>query len=389
VRRRLVPLLAACLAVVACGGDGDGDRSSAPTTQAPPAVRMNEIQVLGSHNSYHLRPEPAALEGIAAFAGEQAARELDYEHLPLTEQLQEHGIRQLEIDVYADPEGGRFARRPAAALVGLPVESGDPALDEPGFKVLHQVDVDFRSTCPTFVACLTEVAAWSSAHPDHEPVLVMVETKQQSLAEATGGSLDLGGLGIELTEVLRFDRATFDALEAEILSVFDRDRIITPDDVRGDAATLEEAVLAGDPWPTLDEAAGKVLFALVDTGPTRDVYVGDARSLEGRLLFTSSEEGRPDAAFLRIDDPVAEADRIREAVRAGYLVRTRTDVPGVDANAGDTARRDAALRSGAQYLSTDHYVVDERLGTGYVVDLPGEGAARCNPVNAPARCRLG
>ncbi len=36
----------------------------------------------------------------------------------------------------------------------------------------------------------------------------------------------------------------------EITSVFDREQIITPDDIRGDAATLEEAVLAGDAWPT-------------------------------------------------------------------------------------------------------------------------------------------
>src|SRR5690606_29137290 len=230
------------------------------TTEPEVEVRMNEVQVLGSHNSYHLRPEPAVRDGIAGVAGEQAALELDYEHLPLTEQLEDHGIRQFELDVYADPGGGRFAERPAAPLVGLSTASGEPAVDEPGFKVVHQVDVDFRSTCLTLVACLTESETWSSANPDHEPIMIMIETKQQSLAEATGGSLDLASLGVELTDVLTFDRATFDALEAEILSVFDRDSIITPDDVRREAATLEEAVLAGDAWPTLDEAAGKVLF---------------------------------------------------------------------------------------------------------------------------------
>src|SRR5690606_30014613 len=123
-------------------------------------------------------------------------------------------------------------------------------------------------------------------------------------------------------------------------------------------------------------------------GRARDVDVGDAASLEGRLLFSSSEEGRPDAAFLRIDDPITEADRIRAAVEAGYLVRTRTDVPGVDAVTGDTTRRDAAFESGAHYLSTDYYVADESLGYTLVVDLPGEGPARCNPVNAPEGCDL-
>lgn len=396
MRRHLALLLAASLVVVACGDDDDaaapddtGADGATTTTAAPEdEVRLNEIQVLGSHNSYHLRPEPDVRAGIAAVAGEEMALELDYEHLPLTEQLDEHGIRQFEIDVYADPEGGRFADRPALAVLGRPTESGEAALAEPGFKVLHQVDVDFRSTCLTLVACLTEIEAWSSANPDHEPVMIMIETKQQSIPEALGDDLD-PALGIPWTEVLPFDRATFDALEAEILSVFERDAIITPDDVRGDAATLEDAVLAGDAWPTLDDAAGKVLFSLVDLGPTRDVYIGEATDLSGRLLFTSSEEGRPDAAFLRIDDPIAEADRIRAAVRAGYLVRTRTDVPGVDAVTGDTTRRDAALASGAQYLSTDYYVPDETLGYTLVVDLPGEAPARCNPVNAPEACDLG
>ncbi len=354
-----------------------------------PVVRMNQIQVLGSHNSYHLRPAPEVLAGIAAFTTQAAADELDYEHRPLTEQLQDHGIRQFEIDVYADPDGGRFSNRPAAALVGLPTASGDPALDAPGFKVLHQSDVDFRSTCVTFVACLTEIHEWSQAHPSHEPIMIMIEAKQDSLSEATGGALDLASLGIDVTEVLKFDRSTFDALEAEILSVFDRDQLITPDDIRGDAATLEDAVLAGDAWPTLDEAAGKVLFSLVDTGPTRDVYVGDSPNLAGRLLFTSSERGRPDAAFIRVDDPIAGADEIRALVADGYLVRTRTDTPGVDAPANDTTRREAAFASGAQYLSTDYYVNDPALGNDFVVDLPGAGAARCDPINAPPGCDIG
>lgn len=402
--RRLLAVLCSLAVLAACSSDddtadpsesgGDPTATTEPTEPTEPpsgettSVAMNEVQVLGSHNSYHLRPPDEVLAGIAALQSQEVADELDYQHRPLTEQLADFGIRQFELDVYADPEGGRFAERPAAAVVGLPVESGEPALDEPGFKVLHQVDVDFGSTCLTFVDCLTEISDWSGANPDHEPIMVMVEAKQESITDATGGAVNSETLGVELTEVLAFDRTLFDDLEAEILSVFDEDEVITPDDIRGDAATLEDAVLAGDAWPTLDEAAGKVLFSLVDTGATRDVYIGAATSLEGRLLFTSSEEGRPDAAFLRVDDPVAEGDRIRTLVEAGYLIRTRTDVPAIDAPAGDTTRRDAAIASGAQYLSTDYYVAEPLLDSDYVVDLPGDAAARCNPVNAPDDCAL-
>lgn len=378
-------LLAGLIVAGACtsGGDTATDPTGEPEVEG---LRLHQLQVLGSHNSYHLAPEPVVLDALAGFAPD-LARELDYGHASLTEQLDRYGVRQFELDVYADPDGGRFADRPALALVGEPTASGDPVLDEPGFKVLHLVDVDFRSSCPTLVACLAEIETWSSANPDHLPVTVMIETKQTDLvtSAAAAGVEGVDDLGVELTPVLAMDRALFDALEAEVLSVFDRERIITPDEVRGDASSLEEAVLAGDAWPAVEEARGRLLFALVDTGATRDVYVGDAPSLEDRLLFTSSEPGRDDAAFLRVDDPVADRARLTELVEAGYLVRTRADTPGVEANAGDTTRRDAALASGAHFVSTDHYVADPELGTGYVVEVRDP----CNPVTAPPGCDLG
>jgi hypothetical protein len=380
-RRTLALFAVAALVLAAACGDDGGDDGE--------AVRINHLQVLGSHNSYKLRPDPAVLAGISSF-DEDLAAEIDYEHRPLTEQLAEHGIRQLEIDVFADPDGGRFAERPALEVVGLPTASGVPELDEPGFKTLHAADIDFESTCWTLVSCLEEVEAWSASDPEHLPVMIMIETKTDALVDlAADAGIDLAALGVRTTEVLTMTHELFDELEAEVLSVFDRDRIITPDDVRGDHDTLDAAVRTGEAWPTLDDARGKVLFSLVDLGETRETYVGDAPALEDRLMFTSSEEGRPDAAFLRIDDAIGEADRIEAAVAAGYLVRTRTDIPAQEAAAGDTTRRDAALASGAHFLSTDHYVEDPDLGTGYLVEIPeappGE-AARCNPVATVPAC---
>ncbi len=125
-RRLVAPAgLLSLAALLACGGGDD-----------EPALRMNQVQVLGSHNSYHLAPDQAVLDGVAAFSAPLAA-ELDYSHRTLTEQLHEFGIRQFELDVYPDPDGSRFAERPALDLVGLPTASGEPALDEPGFKVFH------------------------------------------------------------------------------------------------------------------------------------------------------------------------------------------------------------------------------------------------------------
>ena len=79
----------------------------------------------------------------------------------------------------------------------------------------------------------------------------------------------------------------------------------------------------------------------------------------------------------------------RERVLDGYVVRTRADSPVSSAQSGDTAQREAALASGAQWVSTDYPVPGraERLGTDYVARLPGGAPARCNPVNTGPHCR--
>ena len=193
----------------------------------------------------------------------------------------------------------------------------------------------------------------------------------------------MDSLGVEFSHPPEMTAQLFDDLEAEVLSVFDEKAIITPDDVRGDAETLEEAVLTQG-WPAIARSRGKVMFSLVDTGESRDIYVQDAPSLEAKLFFTSSEPGRPDAAFIRIDDSTEDPEGLAEQAAAGYLIRTRTDEPGIHAPAGDVSLRDSAIASGAHYISTDYYLADPE--TGYEVALPGTAVARCNPVTAPTGC---
>lgn len=372
----------------ACSGSDDVDAArDAPTTTVASgvdALRLNQIQMIGSHNSYKLKPR-AELSGALAGLAPDLAAEIEYGHLPLTEQLEDHGIRQFEIDVLADPDGGLYATPAALEILGIE-EEPDPALAAPGFKVQHIQDVDFETTCPTFVACLTEIEEWSSANPDHLPVMVMVETKSESLAEgAEGIAIELPDLGVEFIDPPDMSAELFDDLEGEVRSVFDEGQLITPDDVRGDADTLEAAVLDRG-WPTIGESRGKVLFSLVDTGASKDTYTADAPSLEGKLFFTSGTPGEPDAAFVRVDDSTADGQDLQRFAEAGYLIRTRTDSPGVHAPANDTSWRDSALASGGHYLSTDYYVVDPTLGTDYVVELPDGAVARCNPVTAPPDC---
>jgi hypothetical protein len=79
-------------------------------------------------------------------------------------------------------------------------------------------------------------------------------------------------------------------------------------------------------------------------------------------------------------------DEISSLVRKGYLVRTRTDSDTKQARTNDTTRREAALASGAQLLSTDYPASEPASWTGYSVSLPDNLVARCNPVNKPTPC---
>jgi hypothetical protein len=369
-RRRVLPLALLTVALVAAtaacrtpphGGGGRG---------AP--VRLNEIQVLASHNSYHVQPEPALQEALANFLGAEAEG-FEYTHRPLSDEL-DAGVRQIELDVFVDePAGGRYATPVAVDLLG--VAPPDPALAGPGIKVLHVQEVDFRTTCPTFVACLTQVRDWSDAHPRHLPITIQVEAKDSAIPDP----------GLGFVQPLPWTGPDFVALQAEIDSVFTADRVLTPAEVRGRADTLADAVRKGR-WPTLDRVLGQVLFVLDDHGAKRDAYRAQLPDLTDRLVFVDVPETDPDAAIMVVNNPVADGQRIRDLVTAGFIVRTRADADTVQARTGDTTMRDAAFASGAQYVSTDYVFPDDQFGTGYVADLPGDDAARCNPVNAPRRC---
>ncbi len=337
-------------------------------------VAMNQLQYLGTHNSYKGAIREDLFEVLLAFIPEVAPT-LDYSHRPLTEQFSGLGIRQIELDIFYDPEGGLYANRQALTFFGEDPASGIPALSEPGLKVMHVQEIDYETSCVTLVACLTEIRMWSMANPGHLPVMVMIEAKADAIADP----LDLG-----FAVPVPFDAAALDSIDAEILSVFDEQALITPDWVRGDRASLEQAILE-DGWPRLADARGRIMFALDNGGDLRDAYIEGHPALAGRILFTDSDPGTPEAAFIKQNSP-EDVEGIQELVRLGYMVRTRADADTEQARSGDTTRREMALMSGAQFISTDYPEPDARF-TDYQVRIPGGTIARCNPVNATADCR--
>ncbi|MBU6209943.1 MAG: hypothetical protein KGR22_08540 [Planctomycetes bacterium] len=365
--------LAALLVGLPCNGRA-GDHGAPPdavprwtaattcTGPFPPGMRLNDLQIVGTHNSYHVAP-PTGLYTLFA----ERARAWQYTHAPLPKQLSDQNIRALELDVHHDPQGGLF-RNP---LLG---HGASALLKQPGFKVFHVPSVDQGTRCVLLKDALAQVAAWSCEHAGHVPILIQLELKESGY-EGPGG--------YRIDPPPPFDAAALDALDAVIRDTIGTDRLITPDLVRGDAATLEAAVTTRG-WPELTQAAGRVMIILECGARARTTYLDGRPSAQGRACFINAPVGTPAAAYLVVNDPVGQGGRIKELVRRGYMVRTRADTDLREIRANSTARRDAAFASGANVISTDAPVPCSDLGSAYVCGLPEGGCWRRSPV-APDR----
>jgi len=306
-------------------------------THLDDALRINQIQVIATHNSYHAMAPPQLLELVKQVYPDAVTWE--YDHAPLDTQLN-RGIRSFEFDIHHTDKG---------------------------YEVFHVQDFDAASTCPDFVGCLQVIRRWSKAHPRHVPIISLLELKKEDVPQAS-------------TQTYAFEAEDLDALDAELLSVFSRDELITPDDVRGEYATLSEAVKA-DNWPTLAQARGKCMFVLHTGGIHAENYTKNAPSCEGRPMFMQGSGGKPyDAVFV---DNNPRDPQVTQHVKEGFIVRTRADANLKEGHANDTARRDTALASGAHIVSTDFPLGETHPETGYMVQLPGGVAARPNPITAP------
>ena len=370
------PAIVVVVSLVGCTGE-----ASPPPSSGEPALplRMNHIQSVGSHNSYKEDIDPS-LKLILDDRLPGGIDGLEYHHVSLTEQL-ELGLRKLELDVFHDPEGGRYAEPGGIAEVTKRAMPPGPPFDphgvmrRPGFKVLHVQDVDFRSNCLTLELCLEEIKNWSDANPTHVPIVITVNAKD--------GSVPWPGF----VEPFSFDAPVLAALDSAIVRSLGRQKLLIPDDVRGEFESLEEAVILNG-WPEIDAVRGRILFVLDEGGKKQELYIRGHPSLKGRVMFVNAEEGSAEAAFRIVNDPIKDGEYIKRLVETGYLVRTRADANTSEARSGSYERLEAAIASGAHYISTDYYLPDSLFGHGFHVRLAGDRFLQCNQATAPAGCEI-
>ncbi|GAB3796328.1 phosphatidylinositol-specific phospholipase C1-like protein [Spirosoma humi] len=331
------------------------------------SLKLNQIQCIGSHNSYKQAIDPA-LFSLLKRTDSLRFKAIEYSHISLTDQLNV-GLQNLEIDVYADAKGGKYAHPLGLRLAkGQQPYDVDGVMNEPGFKVFHIQDIDFRSSCPTFKGCLAELKRWSDAHPNHYPVFITMNAKDDTIKKS----------GFTIPEP--FTAAVYDQLDSVILAGLGRSKLITPDNVRGTMPTLEAAVLAGN-WPTMQSAKGKFLFVLDETGPKRTAYMAGHPSLTKRVLFTNSEPATPEAAFVILNNSIEDQGQIQALVKKGYIVRTRADSDTKQARLNDKRNFEAACQSGAQIITTDYYARSQFFPSDYVVHFADGTYLRPNPAS--------
>ena len=290
-------------------------------------LKINQIQFVGSHNSYKQAMSPLIYKALHLLDAE-VAESLEYWHEPLAEQL-DFGLRKLEIDLFYD------------------------ARDQ-SFPVGHAQIIDMNSHCDTLLVCLQDVRVWSEQNPQHAPIWISFNLKDQAIP------------GLPDPELFT----------PEALNLLD-------EQLRGALTTqlIQPADVQGLNWPTLAEARGKVLLILDEGGAKRDWYYNNWQT---RPMFTNAPEGHPAAGVMIINDPIENFARIQRLVKAGYLVRTRADAGTLEARSNDTLRRDRAFASGAQAISTDYYRAATHFGNDYRVAI--DGGVRCNPVLLPQPC---
>ncbi|WP_199269839.1 Ca2+-dependent phosphoinositide-specific phospholipase C [Algibacter sp. L1A34] len=309
-----------------------------------PAKKFNDIQVIGSHNSYKIQIEKSLFDFLSTKDNERM-KSLQYGHVSLEEQLS-LGLRNLELDVFYDPMGGHFSNPKGLDIMkskGIETLAFDKEekLKQPGLKMFHIQDIDFRSHQLLFKDGLRVLKKWSNNNSNHTPVVILINAKDQRV-DGTRNPLP-------------FTSEALDSIDSEIRSVFSKEQLITPNDVRSEFATLEKAILIKG-WPELGLTKGKFLFVLDEKEDKINKYIKGHPNLDGRVMFVNSKEGSPEAAFRIINNPITDFDYIKELVAKGYMVRTRSDAGTKEARANNYDRFLKAKASGAQVISTDYYV---------------------------------
>ncbi|MFM7661686.1 MAG: Ca2+-dependent phosphoinositide-specific phospholipase C [Bacteroidota bacterium] len=329
-------------------------------------VRLNDIRILASHNSYKKLPNKRVLHFLSCFkkrlGQENDPIQLDYGHVSIEEQLEKYNVRGFELDIYYDPKGKLYRKRKINRLiVGQKTLIKNKAMNLPGFKVLHIPDIDFETNYLTFTEALNAINYWSEKNPLHSPIFINVEAKGSSAADESSFLRFIG-----FKRAIKFDSLAYLQLDAEIKSIFPMERIITPRILRSDFTSIDER-LTEKGWPALNECLGKIVFIL--QGNHDEIYKQSIDRNDDRVMFVYAEPGEKNTAFIIRNSSKGIEKEIYELSKK-YIVRSRTDAGTHQSRNNDYSDYQSVLKSNAQIISTDYYKADLRWSS-FEIKLDG------------------
>lgn len=278
-------------------------------------VKINEIAVIGTHNSYQqlATTQKRVLEEVRSFisSGKKGGNR-NFEMDTYTEQL-EKGIRNLEIDIETVDDGKKVS-----------------------FIVTHNPITDNVSSAYDFVKGLDEILLWSENNPNHLPVYLLIEPK---------GDVDkiYNMKNFSLEYALELDKTIKETLG---------EKLFTPKQVKNGFDTFKEMRMA-DCWPTLKEAAGKIIVLLHPCSVTQE-YIDLDVSLSSQVMFPMlrfEDIEKPYASFILDNEPQDAIMHNKKTVQTNKLmVRTRAD------NYPDFSNEkyDCADKCGSHIITTDY-----------------------------------
>lgn len=274
---------------------------SIPDTEISDNLLLNNIRFLATHNSYRRRSGFLQLAVLELFEpGESSA--LDYSHPDYYTQLG-LGVRSFELDLRRYRDGS--------------------------IKSIHVPLVDNRGHSPDFEKALEEMLLWSKRHPQHVPIIVIMEIKQD------WRFLDPALKRWTAEGLLQVDR---------IISQHVGERLLKPSDMKKNATNLRDSIVRYG-WPELGDCRGKFIFVYHESDAP--CFNADYLDSPERVSFYMSAPDSPEASFMLRNDP--DGKDIGELIDEGFIVRTRADAECLLTE----ERKDAAIASGAQIVSTD------------------------------------
>lgn len=266
-------------------------------------VKLNEITVIGTHNSYQRYHESEESSGCGL--GEETGKPIT-----LSDQL-DAGLRNLEIDV-------------------------ETTVDETGthFVCMHSPLLDMATNCYSFEKALEEIAVWSDNNPGHLPITIIIEPKAVFIP----------------IENMRFFSADYaNELDKTVRGVLG-DRLLTPAQTMGEYASFKE-MREADAWPKVADILGKTAVVLHPCSAT-DGYIKQDETIKSQSMFPMlrpTEKDKPYASFLLANDASGLVSKLAGLAEGNYMIRTRADAGG----RYSPVTFATAVSSAANIISTD------------------------------------